>query len=316
MSELHPFEGVTEAVDILRKGGVVAMPTETVYGLSASLESPAGIQKIYAVKGRPLNHPLIVHVGHKEDVFRYARDVPAYVQPLIEHFWPGPLTLILKKSDQVPLSVTGGQDTVGIRMPAHPMALSLIQSLGCPVVAPSANRFGRISPTTAQHVKDDLGADVDFILEGGRALIGVESTIMDATHADSFKLLRAGMITATDIQEVLAEHALSVSDQPSAYRAPGLLKSHYAPLKPITMTHAIAEELDLAHSYVLYLTKCPANAFAAVQMPNHPTEYAHQLYFQLRLADASKAQRIIVETPPETGLWQAIQDRLQKATAR
>ena len=313
------LNNIDRAVELLRSGGVVAIPTETVYGLAASIECPEAIRKIFQIKGRPVNHPLIVHIADKKDIYRFATDIPSYVAPLIEHFWPGPLTLILKKTDLISPLLTGGHDTVGIRMPAHPIALEIIKRAG-PIAAPSANRFGKISPTTAAHVKHDLGSSVDFIVDGGRCNIGIESTIVDATHPSYALIARQGLLGASDFNEALGYLCVK-SDIKTQLAVSGNLKSHYCPNKPLKLfsnkedfQKIKKESKNDLYVYVLAFSFFERENLYCFQMPANPIDYAYQLYFQLRIADESNACTIAVELPPESQGWEAILERLYKAS--
>lgn len=297
------------------------MPTETVYGLAADASNPAAVAKIFAAKGRPADHPLIVHIGDFEQLDAWARDIPDAARALAEKYWPGPLTLILKRQPNVPDAVTGGQDTVGIRMPRHPMALALLREfskLGSgAVAAPSANKFGRISPTKAAHVKYDLGDSVALILDGGECDVGIESTIVDFSRGAPI-VLRPGAITAEEISAASTSSASAMT----APRVSGALAAHYAPRTPLQLvaSDALLTAVDacvvqgqtvavlafsvspLRHPAVLW--------FAAAHSAPH---YAHDLYANLRLLDAAGVDLILVETPPASAEWRAVADRLGRA---
>lgn len=226
---------IDQAADLLRQGRLVAFPTETVYGLGADASNPDAVRRIFLAKGRPVDHPLIVHIPSVASLDAWALSIPQAAQQLAAHFWPGPLALILKKRPEVPLEVTGGQDTVGLRVPDHPVALRLLQAFGGGVAAPSANRFCRISPTLAIHVQEELGASVDMILDGGACQVGVESTIVDLSGSQP-KLLRPGHITRDQIEAILQTKLLVSSQIEQAdamqIRAPGMMAIHYAPITP------------------------------------------------------------------------------------
>ncbi len=313
---------IIEAVKTLNSGGVVAIPTETVYGLAASLQSPAGIAEVYRLKGRPADHPVIIHIADWQDLYRLAENIPNYVPLLTQHFWPGPLTLILKKSDAVPETVTGGQMTVGIRMPSHPLTLELIRALGCPIIAPSANLFGKLSPTTTEHVQSTFSDNNLMILEGGRCSVGIESTILKACHPTRAQILRPGIITSEAINQAMAYKLIRPKNLPEEphIKAPGCLKSHYCPNKPVKLIPAgCSMDHDLQKSYFLSFSESSTVSRERVQyvfyMPKHPDQYAYQLYFQLRIADLSDAPWISVELPPKTPEWEAVLERLEKAGA-
>lgn len=312
---------VERAAAVLRAGGLVAFPTETVYGLGADAANPIAVRRIFAVKGRPAGHPLIVHVASHAALENWVREIPPAARRLAEHFWPGPLTLILQRADHVLSEVTGGQGTVGLRVPSHPMAQDLLRAFGGGVAAPSANRFGRISPTTAEHVRDELGGDVDLILDGGPCEVGIESTIVDLSTAIPV-LLRPGRISAEAIEGVVgAPVRFGGAGSP---RAPGTLAAHYAPRLPLVLVPSTALEtvvkdqgkrLRLA---VLARQPMPAAPWPATewrQAPADPLGYAHDVYATLRALDRSDFDKIIVESPPPSPEWAAVRDRLERAAA-
>ena len=309
---------IEQAAAILRRGGLVAFPTETVYGLGADAENTEAVARIFTAKGRPTNHPLIVHIGHAGLLDRWATDIPPMALQLAQRFWPGPLTLILKRSGNVPDAITGGQDTVGLRMPDHPVALALLAAFGGGIAAPSANRFGRLSPTTAEHVRAGLGASVDYVLDGGPCRVGIESSILDLSGSRP-QLLRPGMITAAEIEAVLGRPlAVPTGEIP---RAPGALPSHYAPQTALMLvpTNDLVGKIKqclengervavLARSVTPALPQCIWQI-----MPDDPGCYAHELYARLREIDALQANRILVEAPPLGITWLAVRDRLARA---
>jgi L-threonylcarbamoyladenylate synthase len=292
------------AVHTLRSGGVVAVPTETVYGLGAALDDEFAIDKIFSVKARPTNHPLIVHIADKSDLQLVARDVADDALKLARSCWPGPLTLLLWRTTKVPLSVTGGRETVGVRLPSNDFTRELIRKLGAPIVAPSANRFGKVSPTTARHVCDDLGNDVDLIIDDGACSIGVESTIVDFTVSPP-QLLRPGGIPLEDIESILG-YPLQLHD--GLVRASGMLESHYQPLCRVVL----ASDLEHADSLVDQLTSKGSRVRLIDGSHNLPV-YAATLYGQLRQADSDQIEIVIAVTPDRVGLGLAITDRLYKA---
>lgn len=315
------------AVAILKSGGLVAFPTETVYGLGADARNPKALARMYDVKGRPTHHPVIVHLGSVSQLEDWAVDIPPQAYQLAQAFWPGPLTLILKRSLQVPDAVTGGQDTVGIRIPDHPVALALLQAFDGGIAAPSANRFGRLSPTTAAHVQADLGQDVDLVLDGGASDVGVESTIV-AFRDNQPVILRPGMITAEQIHEVLAKPVESGSTQPAATtvsRAPGTLASHYAPRTPLTLVTASQLDDALANITttdwsvgVLARRACPFGLrdkpwLVWQQLEDDPSAAARMLYAKLRELDSLSLDQLYAEAVPEDGAWAAVADRLRRA---
>lgn len=332
MKNLYPpvdEKAIEKAVAVLREGGLVAMPTETVYGLAADADNKTAVMKTFAVKGRPTNHPLIVHVADAKALTRWVSSVPREVRLLTDAFWPGPLTLVLPKSDVCGLFVTGGQDSVAVRCPSHPWTNALIRAFagdtGKGLTAPSANTFGAISPTKAQHVADDLGVKpegrVDYILDGGECGIGVESTIVNLSGVRP-EILRHGAVTRAMLEEVLG---FSVPDAGSdAPRASGRLKSHYAPATKLELVskdkiaEVCAEQSMLrlavmAPTDVLEtLPDCVKHRFVS---PETPEEYAHILYARLHVLDELGCDRIIIAEPPTGPEWAAVNDRLGRAAA-
>lgn len=305
------------AIAELRAGRLVAFPTETVYGLGADGLRADAVRAVFEVKGRPPSHPLILHIASATQLDAYVREVPPAARRLADLLWPGPLTLVLKRSERVPLEVTGGLDTVALRVPAHPLALALIRGLGGPVAAPSANRFGRVSPTTAEHVRADLGdADV-ALLDGGASVVGIESTIVDCS-AGAPTVLRRGGITREVLEDVLGAPIVEASE--TGVRAPGMHPSHYAPRA--TVIALSAEEIDgfvasSAPPYTLVARRARPLPEGAhwVEMPAEPAGLARRLYALLRELDASGASRIAMEVPSPDGLGWAIADRLARASA-
>ncbi|MEK7792204.1 MAG: L-threonylcarbamoyladenylate synthase [Pseudomonadota bacterium] len=318
---------IMAAADILRAGGTVAFPTETVYGLGADITNASAISKIYRIKQRPVDHPLIVHISNLSQLAYWVQEIPDAAWTLARHFWPGALTLILPRSRHVPDNVTGGQDTVGIRVPAHPVALALLDTLGPhrALVAPSANRFGRISPTTAAHVQEELGSDVDMILDGGACDVGLESTIIRICN-DSVTVLRPGGIPLSALESVLDQPVTLAHKAISAIRTSGALPSHYAPDTPLSLYPAEQiwqSALKLAHENyrILVLTWSDTNKIPPINpfiehysMPSDPIAYGRQLYAQLRQLDHSGFDHIFVEMPPDQPAWLAITDRLERAS--
>jgi L-threonylcarbamoyladenylate synthase len=312
-----PLAEISEAVRVLRDGGLVAFPTETVYGLGADASNADAVAKIFKVKGRPAEHPVIVHFASAQAAFEWARDVPDAARRLAQAFWPGPLTLILHRAPNVLDAVTGGQDTVGLRVPSHPVARELLQQFGGGIAAPSANKFGRISPTRAEHVRDDLGADAALILEGGASEVGIESTIIDLTRGTPV-LLRPGHIRPEDIERVLGETPLA--PDADAPRASGTLEAHYAPraaLKLAKRTEIIDTLVTNRGRRIAVLAlevAVPRLAPALLRVvPAVPGQYAQSLYANLRELDAAHPDLIIVEAPPATESWAAVRDRLLRA---
>ncbi|MGD9710407.1 MAG: L-threonylcarbamoyladenylate synthase [Halothiobacillaceae bacterium] len=329
---------IREAADLLRAGELVGMPTETVYGLAADALNPDAVRKIFAAKGRPADHPLIVHLPSAEHLPRWADSIPKDALALARAFWPGPLTLILKRSAEVPLEVTGGQDTVGVRVPSHSIALALLQVFDSGIAAPSANRFGRISPTTAAHVQEELGDKLAMVLDGGPCQVGIESTIVDFSR-DIPEILRPGAIGADDIARVIGRrprvrgeaagegravggNAASGAAASEAPRVSGALAAHYAPRTPLRMVPA-AQLLEAAAtlagegSRVAVLARTIADPHDARLIwrtaSAEPAGFAHALYASLRELDALGADFILVEALPATAEWSAIADRLGRA---
>ena len=316
------------AAHLLRQGRLVAFPTETVYGLGADASNPDAVRRIFQAKGRPADHPLIVHIPSVDSLNDWALTVPDAAQQLAARFWPGPLALILNKRPEVPLVVTGGQNTVGLRMPAHPVALHLLRAFGGGIAAPSANRFCRISPTQAAHVEEELGDAVDLILDGGACQVGVESTIVDLS-GNRPKLLRPGHITRYEIEAVLQTELMMISPQSEQtyqfeMRAPGMMAVHYAPvtvamLCPADRLPEMIQELNFRNKkfgILAYSLEQAENRLTRViRMPERADDYAQALYASLRELDSLHLDMILVEQPPETEAWRAINDRLCKATS-
>mgnify|MGYP006276109309 CR=1 FL=1 len=306
-------DDVQAAARALRAGGLVAMPTETVYGLAADAADAAAIARLYAVKGRPADHPSIVHVASIDDARTWAAAWPAAADLLARRFWPGPLTLIVPAGDRPDPAALGGTGTVALRVPDAPIALALIEAAGTGLAAPSANRFGRVSPTTAQHVADDLGDAVDVILDGGPCRIGVESTIVDLT-GDAPRILRPGAITAEMVEEALATPLGPAT--PDAPRAPGTLAAHYAPSTPVLLVESPDDVADPATTTLIAPSAVAAEGFhAVIDAGPSAAAYAERLYALLRAADATGADRIAVIPPPATGIGVAVRDRLRRAAA-
>lgn len=291
---------LARAAEIIRKGGLVAFPTETVYGLGANALDPEAVKRIYETKGRPLASPLIVHVAGEAMARSIAADWPELAQRLAAHFWPGPLTIIVKKALLVPDLVTAGLDSVGIRMPAHPVARALIERAGVPIAAPSANRFMEVSPTTAEHVQAALGKSVPLILDGGASEVGIESTVV-SLRRDPPLVLRPGMISRDELESATGVQWEREMNLPHVSESPGLHPRHYAPRTKL---------------YVLepQVARPPGNG-KVIRLPSTPRPYAAQLYAELRQADTEGWDWIAVEQPPETPEWEAILDRLTRASA-
>ncbi|AJT62594.1 Threonylcarbamoyl-AMP synthase [Streptomyces lydicus] len=310
---------IEKAAGVLRAGGLVALPTETVYGLGANAEDPAAVARIFQVKGRPPSHPLIVHIGGAKHLGDWVEDVPPTARLLAERFWPGPLTLVLRRGRRVPFEATGGLETVAVRVPDHPVALALLSAFGGGVTAPSANRFGSVSPTTADHVRAELGEAVDFVLDGGSCEVGVESTIVDVTGGVP-SVLRPGGATREDLEAVLGCPIAVPST--SRVRVPGQHPSHYAPRARVVLVEpekVVAEaehEQELGHQVGVFLpptVAAPLKAHAVVALPTSMAAYARGLYGFLRELDQHGCDLIIASLPVEEGLGLAIANRLRRA---
>jgi L-threonylcarbamoyladenylate synthase len=305
---------IDDAVACLRQGGLVAFPTETVYGLGVDARNAQALERLYVVKGRPGHHPVIVHLAAAEALSDWAIDIPQAAWQLADAFWPGPLTLILRKAPTVLPQVTGGQETLGIRIPAHPVAQALLTAFGGGLAAPSANRFGQLSPTTAGHVLSGLGGDIDGVLEGGPCDVGVESTIIDLSGEQPV-LLRPGMIPLAQIESTLGQ---SVALAGSLQRAPGTLKHHYAPRTPLLMLPTDSLQ-DLAHLYaatqsrVVFYSRVSVSGVHWHPMPQDQDATARSLYATLHSLDQQGFDKIVVEQPPAD--WVAVMDRLSRASA-
>jgi L-threonylcarbamoyladenylate synthase len=307
---------VSAAVAALRRGELVGMPTETVYGLAADARNPAAIARIFALKGRPAEHPVIVHLSDAEQMRAWAKDIPEHAWLLAKQFWPGPMTLILRKQAGVLDQITGGQDTVGLRVPNHPIALQLLAEFDDGLAAPSANRFGHISPTTAQHVRDEFGDQLEMILDGGAAQIGIESSIIDA-RTPELRILRPGAITAAHIAHLTDLVATAPAlEKP---RVSGALKSHYAPRTPTQLRdrgeiEALTGSVLAEAAVILSIATMPAS-YDGIALSANPAEYANALYAALRALDARGAAEILIERPPYTPDWEAVWDRISRACA-
>jgi L-threonylcarbamoyladenylate synthase len=308
---------IRKAAEILRAGGLVAFPTETVYGLGADASNARAVARLYAVKGRPADHPVIVHFASAEMAFAWGDEVPDAAKALAASFWPGPLTLILKRSPRAGHFVTGGQDTIGLRVPSHPVAQELLEIFAGGIAAPSANRFGFVSPTTPAHVRRDLGGDVDMILEGGASEIGIESAIVDLSSGAPV-LLRPGAISKQELEQAL--NAKVAEKGGSSVRHSGGLERHYAPRTPASLvpTHALDKEIALRkdRAAVLAFSRPDERVDYWLRMPRDPSAYAQKLYAALRELDDARCEAILVEAPPDTPDWAAVRDRLERACAR
>jgi L-threonylcarbamoyladenylate synthase len=310
---------IEAAVAVLRAGGLVAFPTETVYGLGADASSPGAVRKIFEAKGRPADHPVIVHLADPVLIASWARDIPDAARRLARKFWPGPLTLVLKRAAGVSDLVTGGQDTVALRVPAHPVARRLLAGFGGGVAAPSANRHGRVSATTAGHVRSEFGDEVSCVLDGGEAEVGIESTIVDLSGTRA-ALLRPGWIAAGEIEEALGQPLAAAAA--NAPRVPGSLAAHYAPRTPLMLMEGdLAVELASSLTrqgkrvavLALSVQQPLTQGLAWIAAPSDPAGYGHALYASLRRLDETGCDAIIVERPPQGPEWVAINDRLARA---
>lgn len=308
---------IEKAAAILRAGGLVAFPTETVYGLGADAANPQAVRKIFIAKGRPQDHPVIVHLPDSSHLEHWAEEISPAARALAKRFWPGPLTLILRRAKRVSDAVSGGQDTVGLRVPAHPVAQALLKAFASGIAAPSANRFGRVSPTLAEHVRGELGAQVDMVLDGGPCPVGIESTIVDMSSAHP-ALLRPGKITAVEIEAVLGTALYRFG--PESPRVPGALTSHYAPRTPLLLAQDLAKcvkSLCAQNKRVAVLAhhSRPVDSLDVIWQaaPAQAADYARELYARLRELDKTGCDVIVVEEPPSGEEWAAVRDRLSKA---
>lgn len=306
---------INTAADILNNEGVVAIPTETVYGLAARMDCIQTIKKVYEIKKRPLDHPLIVHIGSIDWLDKLTCGYPEYVKKLIEQFWPGPLTIVLNKSDSVDQIITGGQDTVAIRMPCQPTCLTLLNQIKQPIVAPSANPYARISPTQASHVLKYFANQVP-ILDGGTCSIGIESTIILATDKNSIELLRPGIITQNEIEQV-AKVACKSNKQPSI-KTPGNKLKHYAPKIPVikfNKKNQIQEFINNNHQsyFFILLSEINTAKHDHLIVANDPKAYAQTLYQLLHSIEEQPYDAIIIELPHNTHQWHAIIDKINRA---
>jgi len=342
---------IAKAAAVLKAGGLVGLPTETVYGLAADASSSAAIAKIYTAKGRPSDHPVIVHLAHAAQISDWAIDIPEEAWTLARAFWPGPMTLILKRAPHVLDAVTGGQDTVGLRVPSHPVAHAVLAAFGGGVAAPSANKFGRVSPTTAQHVKDEFGDAVDLVLDGGACEVGIESTIIDCVQpfkGSRFipRVLRPGAITMEMVKAALGEEHVSIMEShdraiekireierqalakigatpnaPRPVQAPrvsGSLDAHYAPRTRLLLVAADALAATItqrAQHPLAVLSSVRPKGFEGPwrQATSDPADYARELYAHLRDLDAVGADLMLIEAPPQGPEWEGVNDRLRRA---
>jgi L-threonylcarbamoyladenylate synthase len=316
-----PQDEIDRAVQALRDGEVVAFPTETVYGLGADAQNPDAVRKVFELKGRPATHPLIVHLDHPRLLERWALNVPPAAQALAERFWPGPLTLVLHRAPAVDLAITGGQDTVAVRVPGHPVAQQLLRAFGSGIAAPSANRYGRVSPTRADHVRDEFGDAVKIVLDGGDCKIGLESTIVSCVDTVP-RVLRPGAITLSQLRAVVP----GVAEGPvaAAPRVPGSDAKHYAPSTPLSIVNSgtleeVVAQVTADHGKVAVLAMRPprvANKFMTwINAGRRADVYGRELYVNLRTLDKSGAREILVEEVPAGEQWDAVRDRLRRAAS-
>ncbi|MEO6017887.1 MAG: L-threonylcarbamoyladenylate synthase [Polaromonas sp.] len=319
-------QAIADAASCIQAGGLVGFPTETVYGLGADASSDSAVAKIFAAKGRPADHPLIVHVADAAQVAGYASDVPAFAARLMQAFWPGPLTLILPRKPGVAAAAAGGQDSIGLRCPSHPVALAFLKACNTGVAGPSANRFGKVSPTTAQHVRAELGDEL-LVLDGGPCDVGIESSIVDCTRGQPV-LLRPGVLTRSQLEAACGQPLLGkdelASDAGVAPRASGTLESHYAPNARVRLmdAKAIQTALDLlgpdaAHMavYARTIVRIKSSQVLYRRMPDDALATAQQLFAVLRDFDAQGVKLIWIENLPETPEWEGVLDRLVRASA-
>jgi L-threonylcarbamoyladenylate synthase len=303
---------ISRAAALIRAGDLVAFPTETVYGLGANALDAEAVRKIYSAKGRPPDSPLIVHVDSVEMARGLVREWPEKAEQLSARFWPGPLTLILPKQPHVPDNLTAGLETVGLRMPNHPIALALIREAGVPIAAPSANRFTGLSPTTAGHVRETFGSEVAMVLDGGPAEVGIESTVLSLAGPVAV-LLRPGMLTHSEIEAVIGEVNILRGQTAGAHPSPGLHRRHYSPRTPLVLVEH--GRLPSSGRGAYLWISAAAEAARVIRMPDHPRDYAAVLYATLHGVDHQNWDWIAVEIPPHDPEWAAIHDRLARGAA-
>jgi L-threonylcarbamoyladenylate synthase len=313
------YEAIHKAAEIIKKGGIGVFPTETVYGLGADAFNPLAVARIFEVKNRPRFDPLIVHVADFADLNQLVPGIPSNAEKLIKRFWPGPLTLVLSKREAVPEIVTSGLPTVAVRMPNHPIALSLIEESKCPIAAPSANPFGYVSPTTADHVRDQLGDQVDFILDGGPCKVGVESSIVSFVEEEA-RLLRPGGLPLEEIESVIGKVVTGSVNQ-GKVSAPGMLPRHYAPQTPILLHWSEEDAETYSGKRVGFLAFQKHRSFLkfihveVLSKKGDLREAATNLFSAIRRLDSLKLDLILAESLPETGLGRAIMDRIRRASS-
>lgn len=314
-------EAIHRAVEILKAGGVVGLPTETVYGLAADAENELAVRSLFAIKGRPSDHPLIVHVANVAAARSFVLEFPPEAKLLADHFWPGPLTLVLPRSSRASDAVTGGQHTVAVRVPCHPVAHAVLSRFEGGLAAPSANRFGGVSPTTAEHVRKDLGGQVPLVLEGGPSDVGIESTIVDLSSNDAISILRPGVVTQQQLEQVLGR-AVPLREK-SDVRVSGSLASHYAPRAGVVLCDAgeVRQKLQTLRDAGRKVAGISPESVALpagvgrFHLPDDAALYAQKLYATLRDVDAQGYDLIVIVEPEQQGVGIAIHDRLKRAAA-
>jgi L-threonylcarbamoyladenylate synthase len=317
-------DAVRHAAARLRAGEVVALPTETVYGLAANALDPAAVARIFSIKGRPAHNPIIVHVADRDMAQRCAADWPALAERLADEFWPGPLTLVLPKAANIPEIVTAGGATVGLRWPSHPFMQAVIRTCGFPIAAPSANRSNELSPTNADHVAKSLGDRLPLIVDGGQCQVGLESTVVDLTSVPPC-VLRPGMVTDAALARFGVASQSAVPKEDGALKSPGQLSRHYSPRARLLVrgwkdeadltAFAFGTGLALEKIHIIAHHRIPLNSpfGRVVVIPDDPEAFARALYSELHACDDAGAELIVCETPPELPEWQAIRDRLKRA---
>jgi len=315
MTSASPSRAEIEyAASLLRAGRLVAFPTETVYGLGANALDELAVRRIFKAKGRPSSSPIIVHIGSVEMVHSVVAEWPPTAQLLAQKFWPGPLTLVLKKQAAISSIVTAGLDTVGVRMPSHPVALALIEAAQVPIAAPSANRFTQLSPTTAAHVREGLGDRVDYVLDGGPCTVGIESTVLSLA-GDVPILLRPGGVSRSEIEEVIGPVLLQTHAPAEAHPAPGMHPRHYSPRTKLLLARHGEVPSQGVGVYLQLRTRPLREVREIFQMPHDAAAYAAELYRVLHELDAKGYDWIAVDAPDDSPEWEAVLDRLRRAAA-
>ena len=317
---------VQRAASFLRAGELVALPTETVYGLAANALDARAVERIFQVKGRPAHNPIIVHVASIDMAKRCVANWPDLAGSLAKAFWPGPLTLVLPRAKEIPANITAGGSTVGVRWPSHPFIQAVIRECNFPLAAPSANPSNRVSPTNAEHVRKHLGSKIRLIVDGGQAQVGIESTVLDISGWPP-RLLRPGMIHEEALLAVTGELAIGASESPEVLKSPGLLRTHYSPKAPLVVwswkdeaelrVRSAARGVEGSKVHVIAHTRIPSGAgFGRVSViPHDPAAFARAIYAELHQCDEARAELIVVEALPDAPEWRAIADRLRRASA-